>query len=63
MVGGWDDRGLALCRAVGSAWGQLAHAWGLCLASHSADTDTDSDPTRPPLLGGGLCLSGFLGPI
>jgi hypothetical protein len=63
--GVWDARGLALCRAGGRAWGQLAHAWGLCLAlrqpfrrhRHRQRSDT------PPLLGGGLCLSGFLGPI
>jgi hypothetical protein len=43
----------------------MAHAWGHALpyASHFADADADSDPTRPPLLGGGLCLSGFLWPI
>lgn len=57
---------LALCRGAGGkalAAPCLAGRAPCPIPWHSADTDTDSDPTRPPLLGGGLCLSGFLGPI
>ena len=61
MGGAWYERGPALCWAGGSAWGQMAHAWGIMAlpyaltASQPASTRT-ARVLRTPWL---PCPAGF----
>jgi hypothetical protein len=57
--GPWDERGPALCRARGRAWGQLAHAWGIMALPYAQPFHRrrrrHSDKTFPPR-GGNLSV-------